>query len=92
MIWYITHLNADGSVYDYYASNYTGSATLTSTDDHDSIDSYAATFLTVAKKLCEVSPSDKFWLTNNYSTQLIKIGEALSLVIESDGLTIAKPS
>ena len=92
MIWYMTHLNADGSVYDYYASNYTGSATLTSTDDFDSIDSYAATFLTLAKKLCEVSPSDKSWLTNNYSTQLIKIGEALSLVIESDGLTIAKPT
>jgi hypothetical protein len=92
MIWYMANLNEDGSVYDYYASNYTGSASLTSTGDFDSIDSYAATFLTLARKLCEVSPSDKTWLTNNYSAQLKKIGEALFLVVESDGLTIAKPT
>ncbi len=92
MIWYMTHLNADGSVYDYYASNYTGPATLTSTNDFDSIDSYGATFFTLAKRLCEVSPADKIWLINNYSAQLILIGKALSLVSASDGLTIAKPT
>jgi len=92
MTWYMAHLNMDGSVYDYYASNYTGQATYTSTNDFDSIDSYAATFLTLAKRLCDVSPADKVWLANNYSAQLKLIGSALSLVTASDGLTIAKPS
>jgi hypothetical protein len=92
MMWYMAHLNADGSVYDYYASSYTGQASFTSTNDFDSIDSYAATFMTLAKRLCEVSPADKTWLKTNYSAQLKLIGNALSLVTESDGLTIAKPS
>jgi hypothetical protein len=92
MVWYMSHLNADGSVYDYYASNYTGTATYTSTGDFDSVDSYAATFMTLATRLCEVSPSDKAWLTNNYSAELKLIGNALSLVMESNGLTVAKPS
>jgi hypothetical protein len=92
MTWYMAHLNTDGSVYDYYASNYTGSVTYNSTSDFDSIDSYAATFMTLAKRLCDVSPSDKTWLANNYSAQLILIGNALTLVRETDGLTIAKPS
>lgn len=92
MVWYMGHLNADGSVFDYYATNFTGTATLTSTGDFDSVDSYAATFLTLARLLCEVSPADKDWLATNYSAQLKKIGNAIILVIESDGLTIAKPS
>jgi hypothetical protein len=92
MSWYMAHLNSDGSVYDYYADNFSGPASLTSTGDFDSIDSYAATFLTLAKKLCEVSPADKNWLLNNYSSQLKRIGGALTLVTDSDGLTIAKPS
>lgn len=90
MVWYMTHLNADGSVYDYYATNFTGTATLTSTGDFDSVDSYAATFFTLARFLCEVSPADKDWLTTNYSTQLKKIGNALLMGIQNDGLTIAK--
>ena len=92
MVWYMTHLNADGSVYDYYATNFTGDATLTATGDFDSVDSYAATFLTLARLLCEASPADKDWLKTNYSTQLKKIGEALILVVQPDGLAIAKPT
>ena len=92
MIWYMTHLNADGSIYDYYASSYTGASIITSTNDFDSMDSYAATFLTLAKRLCEVSASDKIWLMKNYSTQISLIGKALSFVTDSDGLTIAKPT
>lgn len=92
MVWYMTHLNADGSVYDYYATNYTGAATLTSTGDFDSVDSYAATFFTLAKLLCDASPADKDWLKTNYSEQLKKIGEALIMVVQGDGLAIAKPT
>jgi hypothetical protein len=92
IVWYMSHLNADGSIYDYYATNFTGSATLTPTGDFDSVDSYAATFFTLIKKFCAASPSDKDWLTNNYSTQLKAIGNALISVVDADGLTIAKPS
>lgn len=92
MVWYLTHLNTDGSVYDYYATNFTGAAALTSTGDFDSVDSYAATFFTLVRKFCETSPADKDWVANNYSTQLKKIGEALISVVKTDGLTIAKPS
>lgn len=92
MVWYMNHLNEDGSVYDYYASEFTGTATLTSTGDFDSMDSYAATFLTLARLLCESSPTDIEWLKDNYSTKLKKIGDALILMIQSDGLAIAKPT
>lgn len=92
MVWYMTHLNADGSVYDYYATNFTGNAILTSTGDFDSVDSYAATFFTLARLLCEASPADKDWLKTNYSDQLKKIGDALIMVIQGDGLAIAKPT
>src|SRR6185437_2449733 len=90
--WYFDHLNPDGSVFDYFATNYHGEATLLSTGDFDSIDSYAATFITLIRKLCEVSPPDKSWLKLNYSKQLIKAGEAMALMMQEDGLTIAKPS
>jgi len=92
MVWYMTHLNADGSVFDYYATNFNGTATLTSTGDFDSVDSYAATFFTLARLLCEASPADKNWLITNYSTQLKKISDALVMVIQSDDLAIAKPT
>ena len=92
MVWYMTHLNADGSVYDYYATNFTGTATLTSTGDFDSVDSYAATFFTLAKTLCDISPTDVDWLKTNYSAQLKKIGAALIMVVQGDGLAIAKPT
>ena len=92
MVWFMTHLNADGSVYDYYATNFTGTATLTSTGDFDSVDSYAATFFTLAKTLCDISPTDVDWLKTNYSAQLKKIGAALIMVVQGDGLAIAKPT
>ncbi|HZZ76814.1 MAG TPA: hypothetical protein VFE04_12830 [Puia sp.] len=52
MIWYFEHLNADGSVFDYYSDKYNGNAVIISSNDFDSIDSYAATFISLCKKLC----------------------------------------
>jgi hypothetical protein len=90
--WYFSHLNADGSIYDYFASSDHGAATIIASGDFDSVDSYAATFFSLLRKLCEVSPKDQAWLTSQYSQQIELTGNALFSVIQPDGLTIAKPS
>jgi hypothetical protein len=103
MLWYMKNLNKDGSIDDYYATNFKGKATLTAFGDFDSIDSYSATFITLARKLCEVSPKDSKWL-KKYSSQIVSIGNSLALVIDDEnhvyngfskdnnnGLTVAKP-
>jgi hypothetical protein len=92
MIWYMNHLNGTtnpvkggsevgGSVYDYMGAAETNLGT------YDSIDSYAATFLTLAKRLIEVSPDDKAWLAG-YSYQLTLIGNALTKCIDNSSNVI----
>lgn len=94
MAWYMTHLNGTtnpvkggseigGSVYDY---SYDGT-TLTSLGTYDSIDSYAATFLTLAKRLVEISPANNSWLAG-YSYQLTLIGNALTACIDNSSNTM----
>lgn len=103
MIWFTAHLNPDGSIDDYYVDQPGGFEALTSSRDFDSIDSYAATFLTLAAKLCRVSPSDTAWL-KQLSPSILRVAEALALVIDdsnnlyngfskdnNNGLTVAKP-
>jgi hypothetical protein len=70
-------------VYDY---SYNGTA-LTSLGTYDSVDSYAATFLTLAKRLIEVSPSNQTWLAG-YSYQLTLIGNALTKCIDDSSNTM----
>lgn len=107
MTWYMAHLNGStnpvtsgteipGSIYDYFGAAQTTNGT------YDSIDSYAATFLVLAKRLAEASPADRSWLSG-YSYQLTLIGNALTTCIDNssnlipnnfgadnnDGLTIA---
>jgi hypothetical protein len=87
MVWYMNKLNGHinpvtgnpeiaGSIYDYYGSGQTTNGT------YDSVDSYAATFLSLAKDLGVISPSDKTWL-NGYSSKLILIGDALEKCIDN---------
>ncbi len=67
--------------------------------DYDSKDSYAATFLTLARKYAEVVPADTSWL-RGYSDQIESIGNALYSCVDdsshqfssdnNDGLTVAK--
>ena len=110
MTWVFNHLNADGSIYDYYVDSLSGGTDLPSIDaypsehipDFDSQDSYAATFLTLARKYVEVEPGDLSWL-KGYSKQLSSIGNALHATIDyqthdvnhfspnnNDGLSVAK--
>lgn len=87
MIWYMSKLNGStnpvtgrtevpGSVYDYYAPNETTNGT------YDSVDSYAATFLSLAKEFGDLSPSNKDWLVG-YSSQLNLIGSAMEKCIDN---------
>jgi alpha-tubulin suppressor-like RCC1 family protein len=108
MIWVFNHLNLDGSIYDYYVDKMSGGTELPSIDayahdgnipNYDSKDSYASTFLTLARKYAEVIPADTSWL-RGYSDQLESIGNALYSCVDdsshlfnpdnNDGLTVAK--
>lgn len=110
MTWVFDHLNSNGSIYDYYVDSLSGGTDLPSTEaypgenipDFDSQDSYAATFLTLARKYVQVVPSDISWL-KRYSKQLSSIGNALYATIyysthhfdhlspdNNDGLSVAK--
>ena len=110
MTWVFNHLNSDGSIYDYYVDSLSGGTELPSIDaysgenipDFDSQDSYAATFLTLARKYIEDVPGDTSWL-KGYSDQLSSIGNALYATIDdsthyfdqfspdnNDGLSVAK--
>ncbi len=87
MIWYMSKLNGSinpitgkaevpGSVYDYYAPNETTNGT------YDSVDSYAATFLSLAKEFAQLSVINKDWLVA-HSTQLNLIGSAMEKCIDN---------
>ncbi len=91
MTWVFNHLNADGTIYDYYVSGLQGGTELPAIDsypgdnisdpDYNAKDSYAATFFTLAKRYIEVVPTDISWL-KGYTSQLRSIGSALYSVID----------
>ena len=87
MIWYMSKLNGStnpvtgnaeipGSVYDYFAPTETTNGT------YDSVDSYAATFLSLAKELAELSETEKAWVAG-YATKLTLIGNAMEKCIDN---------
>jgi hypothetical protein len=91
MKWYMARLNKTtnatevaGSVYDYYSVN---GAPFTTNGTYDSVDSYAATFLSLARKLAETNPTQIGWL-NSYKPQLDSIGNALLLCIDNSSYTV----
>jgi hypothetical protein len=93
MNWYINHLNWPdkwglyGTTYDYTVSN----GAEISTENADSTDSYAATFLTVVWNAWESGDSAARSYIAGLSYQLDVIGGVLILTQQSDGLTWAKP-
>ncbi len=87
MAWYMSKLNGSvnpitgkpevpGSVYDYYAPAESTKGT------YDSVDSYAATFLSLAKELADLSPADKAWVAG-HSVQITLIGQAMEKCIDN---------
>ena len=83
--WYVSHMNADGTVYDYtgFYPNYRP------TGDHDSTDSYAATFILAVWRYYRVT-GDRDFLVQMYPYVLKALG-AIDLTYGRDGLTFAKP-
>lgn len=87
MIWYMSKLNGNtnpvtggvevpGSVYDYFAPGETTKGA------YDSVDSYAATFLSLAKEFAQISATNKDWLAS-YAAQLNLIGSAMEKCIDN---------
>ena len=93
MNWYINHLNWPdkwglyGTTYNYTVNN----GVETSTDDADSTDSYAATFLTLAWNAWESGDANARSYIKSIAYQLNVIGGVLIQTQQSDGLTWAKP-
>ena len=87
LIWYMSKLNGTtnpktggtevpGSVYDYFAPGETTNGT------YDSVDSYAALFLSLMKEFAELSPANKDW-AKGFATQLNLIGSALEKCVDN---------
>jgi hypothetical protein len=94
MNWYINHLNWPdqwglyGTVYNYNVDDGVES----STNDADSTDSYAATFLTLAWNAWLSGDSNARSFITSIAYQLDVIGGVLIQTQQSDGLTWAKPN
>src|SRR5579875_43649 len=84
--WYLAHLNADGTIYDY--SGDVGA--WHSTNDYDSTDAYAATFMLLAWRYAQVA-KDPMWV-RRLVTALPQLANAVRLTLRGDGLTMAKPN
>ena len=93
MKWYINHLNWPdkwglyGTMYDYNVNNGAESAT----QNADSTDSYAATFLTLVWNAWQSGDANARSYILGLSYQLDVIGGVLIQTQQSDGLTWAKP-
>lgn len=88
MAWYISKLNGTsnpvtggaeiaGSIYDYAGAAQTTNGT------YDSVDSYAATFLSLAHDLAALSAEDKAWV-KGLSTQIALVASALEKCIDTE--------
>lgn len=95
MSWYLRNINLTaesvngkpeviGSIYDYYDD---GAEPYRTDKVYDSIDSYAATFLKLAKRLGEVSPADLSWLATN-ATNINLVADAMEMCIDNSSHTI----
>ncbi len=90
--WYISKLNGSvnkvtggkeipGSIYDYYAPDESTKGT------YDSIDSYAATFLTLVHQLAMMSDENKEWL-RQFTKEISTVATALEFTMDTENSTI----
>lgn len=93
MNWYVTHLNTrdrwglSGTIYDYrYARGVE-----TPLHRADSVDSYAATFFTLARSLYDAGDSLSRSYVVSIRPQLEQMAAMLTHVTQRDGMTIALP-
>ncbi|MGI6357240.1 MAG: hypothetical protein ACOX2K_00845 [Bacillota bacterium] len=89
--WYVAHLNAKdrfglaGTIYDYKRLG----TEWVSTNDYDSADSYAATFLSLVAAYTR--GSGDFSFAEQYFEQLVTVANVLLQLQDKDGLIWAKP-
>ena len=84
--WYLRHQNMDGTIYDF-----TGTVGhWTPTNDYDSTDSYASTFLEVAQKVLLYTPADHP-VAQALILAVPGLLDAQQLTMQPTGLTLAKP-
>lgn len=95
MDWYFAHLNRvetdstpAGSVYDYIVE--TDRQTETPTNDFDSTDSYASTFINLLRKYAEVTGDHQYLI--DHKEDILLVASAMLSTMQEDGLTWAKPS
>lgn len=81
--WHFAHLNADGTIYDYYMDGKEEKTNGT----YDSTDSYAATFLMLLEKYCEKT-GDIDFITEHKSNVISVYNSMISTL--HNGLTYAK--
>jgi len=84
--WYASHLNPDGTIYDYEGIP----SELKPTGDYDSSDAYAGTFITAVWYFYKAS-RDKRYLKEIYKT-VKRAVEGIKLTLQEDNLTYAKPN
>ena len=93
MNWYVTHLNArdrwglSGTIYDYRYAH----GVETSLRRADSVDSYAATFFTLARSLYDTRDPLSQAYVRSIRPQLEEMAAMLPHVTQRDGMTIARP-
>ncbi|MFZ2639682.1 MAG: hypothetical protein WA117_01750 [Verrucomicrobiia bacterium] len=85
VVWHETHMNADGTIYDFDGAP----GAWKPTGDYDSTDSYAATYLELILAIHRVAP-DRDWLRLRLPAVRQAIA-AIRLTLQPNGLTIAKP-
>jgi hypothetical protein len=93
MAWFVNHINATdvwglgGTVYDY---SYSG-GTETPLNSADSVDSYNATFLTLARVLYDTGDPTSQQYVVSLKPTLERLAATIVAIQQSDGLTISQP-
>ncbi len=94
MQWFVAHINTTdvwnlgNTIYDYTVSG----TTETPKDSADSVDSYNATFLTLARELYDTGDSASRKYVVSIMPTLENLANTVLKLQQSDGLTIAMPS
>jgi hypothetical protein len=93
MGWFVAHINSTdvwnlgGTIYDY---NYSGGVE-TPTNSADSVDSYNATFLTLARELYDTGDATSQQYVVSIKPKLEQLAATIVALQQNDGLTIALP-
>ncbi|MCS7300635.1 MAG: hypothetical protein NZ556_03675 [Fimbriimonadales bacterium] len=86
LLWYTQHMNSDGTIYDYTYHN----GTLSSRNEYDSSDSYAATYLETLDYYVQATGETRF-AADVFTRGVQRAVSAILMTYQPDGLTFARP-